>query len=290
MIVNIITNLICRKGLYHDAMLISGILGRLGHWVQLVEFSNRECSHEWTKQNIPHGDLTIHLEVVDPVFFKCSPRHWWIPNAEWTYPSYLQHALVFEHVLCKTEDAYRLMKAIPHRILTGFLSRDQRLPVVPRERAFFHACRGSQTKGTSAIKEAWKQMGKDAPPLVIANGMDPETFRREQNRCAFHLCPSEYEGFGHCIHEALSVGGVVITTDAPPMNETPGVSRVVPVASSTPYNLARLSKVTPEGIIDAVQWAMSLSDADIYEIGCAAREAFEAETEAFSRLFVELLA
>ena len=35
---------------------------------------------------------------------------------------------------------------------------------------------------------------------------------------------SEYEGYGHALHEALSVGAALATTDAAPMNE-PEVNR-----------------------------------------------------------------
>lgn len=40
-----------------------------------------------------------------------------------------------------------------------------------------------------------------------------------QNRIGLHLVPSETEGFGHSLNEARSVGAVVLTADAAPMNE-----------------------------------------------------------------------
>lgn len=36
---------------------------------------------------------------------------------------------------------------------------------------------------------------------------------------AFFLCPSSIEGYGHYINQARAAGGVIISTDAHPMNE-----------------------------------------------------------------------
>lgn len=36
---------------------------------------------------------------------------------------------------------------------------------------------------------------------------------------AFFLCPSKMEGYGHYINQARAAGGVIITSNAPPMNE-----------------------------------------------------------------------
>nr|CCA22001.1 conserved hypothetical protein [Albugo laibachii Nc14] len=38
-------------------------------------------------------------------------------------------------------------------------------------------------------------------------------------RSAFFLCPSRMEGYGHYINQAKAAGGVVLTSNAPPMNE-----------------------------------------------------------------------
>ncbi|MES2199112.1 MAG: glycosyltransferase [Chlamydiota bacterium] len=65
-----------------------------------------------------------------------------------------------------------------------------------------------------------------------------EDLRKIQNKTGIHLCPSEVEGFGHCIFEALSTGAVVITTDAPPMNEFIKDPRcLVPFSHSAPTHL-----------------------------------------------------
>lgn len=288
--VNLITNVTCRKGLYQDAVLVAGLLRELGHEPQIVNYIDSEpAGCMWSRRKQPRAELALMFEVVDPTFFGCSPRRWWIPNAEWTFECYLDHLNKFEHVLCKTRDCERLLRTRTDRaIYTGFMSRDQ-YQDAPRERAFFHACRGSTAKGTEALRGAWSLMGSGAPELVIAERLSPEALRAEQNRCRFHLCMSEYEGWGHCIHEGLSVGAVVVTTDAPPMSEVAGAAYWIPSVSSSPYNLAKLHKVEPEGVKQAVEWCLGLSDTDIESISAAARAAYETETSSFRAALADLV-
>ncbi|KAE8879369.1 hypothetical protein PF003_g36575 [Phytophthora fragariae] len=49
--------------------------------------------------------------------------------------------------------------------------------------------------------------------------MDRLSFSKLTAEAAFFMCPSLAEGYGHCINQARAAGAVIVTTDAPPMNE-----------------------------------------------------------------------
>lgn len=72
---------------------------------------------------------------------------------------------------------------------------------------------------------SFKQNGKD---LVYRNGetaiyfyesLSAEDLRYFQLKAGWWICPSEVEGYGHYINEGRGAGGVIITTNFPPMNE-----------------------------------------------------------------------
>jgi len=275
----LVTNIRERKGLWRDATILAGLLGEWDHETAIVDFRDRE-------RLSPH-DLAIHLEVVEPWFFQGAERHWWIPNPEWAMQKYLSHIERFEFVLCKTRDAKQALREYTDRaILIGFTSEDRRDESIERERVFFHAFRGSLEKGTRAVRGAWEDLEW---PIVLADGLDEETFRHEQNRCLFHLCPSEYEGWGHTIHEALSVGAIVVSTDAAPMNETEGVAHLIEPVSSRTLRLATTNQVDGAGVRRAAEWCMDLTDEQVARYSRAARAAFERETRAFRWVFGMLL-
>jgi glycosyltransferase involved in cell wall biosynthesis len=109
------------------------------------------------------------------------------------------------------------------------------------QNTFFHMAGRSWQKGTRPLTALWLQHPEWPTLTVVQN---PRTYSQEkveriaapniehllvrlddaqlkalQNRHTVHLCPSEAEGFGHCIAEAMSCSAVTLTTDAPPMNE-----------------------------------------------------------------------
>jgi glycosyltransferase involved in cell wall biosynthesis len=65
-----------------------------------------------------------------------------------------------------------------------------------------------------------RRLDRSRSPVHIEHGMlAPQDFSKLTAESAFFMCPSRSEGYGHYINQARASGGVVITTDAPPMNE-----------------------------------------------------------------------
>jgi hypothetical protein len=64
-----------------------------------------------------------------------------------------------------------------------------------------------------------KQINDSNNINLVREGFDNLQFGRIIAESAFFLCPSSMEGYGHYINHARSSGGVIITTDAHPMNE-----------------------------------------------------------------------
>jgi glycosyltransferase involved in cell wall biosynthesis len=113
--------------------------------------------------------------------------------------------------------------------------------------------------------------------------LDDASLRRLQNAHRFHICPSEAEGFGHYLMEAMSVGAVVLATDAAPMNElvTPPRGLLIPVADMRRNGLVARACVDQAGVEHAVDRALALSDEARAALGARARAFFVANDREF---------
>jgi hypothetical protein len=161
----------------------------------------------------------------------------------------------------------------------------------------------SPLKNTSAILDAWRQ-GLPWPLTVVCQRDKPQRIRNVEwhsrlnrrelitlmNAHMFHVCPSQYEGWGHYIHEALSCKAIVITTAAPPMDEfgTPGELHVQ-ASGWQRRHLARCALVSPNAITRAVETCSSLDDDAIADLGTKARRRFQCVQEAFEKRARELV-
>jgi glycosyltransferase involved in cell wall biosynthesis len=235
----------------------------------------------------------IFLERIYRGVLPAAHRNLLIPNPEWMLDKWLPLLPQFDQVLCKTRNAERVFSQLGcDTRYIGFTSEDRFDAGVRRERAFLHVAGRSTAKGTEAVMRAWLRhpewprltviQSRDVPKVTAPNidhrldYLDDAQLRQLQNAHTFHLCPSEAEGFGHYLVEALSTSAVVITTDGEPMNElvTPERGILLQPASQRPMALGTRYCVTVEGIEDAVERALALAPDACAAMGAAARGFF----------------
>jgi hypothetical protein len=245
----------------------------------------------------PQYDANIMLEHVWPQFVQQARCNVLVPNPEWFDRRDLSMLSVADRVWVKTALAGELFAARGSQVLNiGFDSDDRYQPGVARQPQFLHLAGRSPLKGTQRLLALWQRhpewprltLVEDTPALAAGSRTaaanivhehgflsDPD-LRTLQNAHRFHLCLSEAEGWGHYIAEAMSVGAVTFTCDAPPMNELVGAERGVLVAAQLGerHNLASIARFDEAALAAAVERSLALSTTQLDAIGAAARHWF----------------
>ena len=256
-------------------------------------------------------DLNIHVQEPQPGYFWLAPRNVLIPNQEWFGPAFRAHLPGITEVWVKSRLAQRIFSQLGCTVRwLGWTSEDRRMPGMGshKECVGLHVAGSSIGKGTDAVLDVWARH-PDWPTLrvlrrqhdyagrilpwhereslpnieTITERLDESALRRLQNESALYLCPSQAEGFGHIILEGLSVGGVVITTDAPPMNElvTPDAGLLVAVERTEPMGIGERYFVNLDDLEGKIRRALEMSQTERAAFGRAARARFEAIDQAF---------
>lgn len=251
-------------------------------------------------------DVNVSMERILPQFLSLARRNVLVPNPEWFMPEHRPYLPSMDRVFAKTRHAVPIFEALGCRSeYVGFTSDDRRSTGGAREPTFLHVAGRSGNKGTRPLVALWKRrpawplltvVQRSAAPVrdvapnvrLVTRYVGDEELRALQNRNLFHLCPSETEGFGHHLVEALSVGAIVLTTDAPPMNElvTPGRGVLVPHAHAGTQRLATTYFVDDRALEAGVERLLSLTDAERRAMSDDARGWYEASRRAFAERFV----
>ncbi len=248
-------------------------------------------------------DLNIMLEHVWAEFLPLARSSVVVPNPEWFDRHDVRFLPHVDHVWAKTRHSEDIFRRLGRDTLfLSFDSDDRHRPEVPRERRFFHLAGKSTMKGTDRLLRLWAQRpdwptltviqhGRDAhaPEIQAANidrrhGYLSETeLLEQQNACMFHVCPSLSEGWGHYIVEALSVGAVVLTVAAPPMDELVTAERglLVPYERVGEQRLTSTYYFSTAGLEAAVERAVAMSDSEWARMSANARRWFQSNRDDF---------
>lgn len=278
--------------------------GKLRKWFRPPLMRARHALRRWMGGGALH-DANLMLEHVRPEEFGGARRQFFIPNPEWCLDSDVAALPGIDAVLTKTRHAEALLAPFGRPIASiGFTSEDRFDAAVPRERTFFHLAGRSSNKGTAALVALWRKH-PEWPRLTIVQNrraaadvrseatniehrvdyLEDGELRRLQNLHRFHLCPSETEGFGHYLVEAMSVGAITLTTDAPPMNELVSDERGMPVAydRTGTQNLATTYHFDETAMEATIDRLLALPEPELGRMGGNARAWYLANHADFPR-------
>jgi glycosyltransferase involved in cell wall biosynthesis len=293
-------------GLSRDSFILEEAMRALGLQVEVLGIGRRDAAlrrsgvRRWLARRTGLGSAlapvaaNVMLEHVWPQYLHAARQNILVPNPEWLDHRDRRHVGQIDHVWAKTGHALRAFGGIgSNGTLLGFDSLDRFDPSVPRRREFLHLAGSSSMKGTRRVLECWyahpqwprltvvgrPNAGWQAGPgagnvTLLTEYLEDAQLRELQNANLFHLCPSEAEGWGHYIVEAMSCAAVVITLDSPPMNELVADERGLrfPALISGRQNLVDKAQFPADALAGAVERAMQLDERGIARLGGNARE------------------
>jgi hypothetical protein len=306
----IVSNIANGIGLERDCKLLGDWLVERGHFVCLQQYDAPAPKEDQLHYGI--YDLGFFIETMAEHLVPMAKRWHYIANPEWLKAEYVRpiqrHC---DKIIAKTRDAERtLRERFSNVYYSGFLASSKRDTSIPRVPECLHIGGNSGHRGTAAVISAWREYrywdNESLPPLtVISNSKQIEavdcpgiTFIRRatdeqlkllQNSCLFHLQPSEYEGFGHALHESQSVGAILLTTGAGPMAECHAPFEMK-VKETKKAHQATLYCVSPQEIREAVPRMAALPNYEIARMQLEARARFEKGNAEFTERFEQLLA
>jgi glycosyltransferase involved in cell wall biosynthesis len=253
----------------------------------------------------PQFDLNLFIESVFPEFLPTARLNCLFVNPEWFRDQNLAHVRRLDLLLCKTPSAVGAFRDLPVLCRDlGFTSPDKRIPGFERGEPIrcLHLSGQSALKGSEAVVEAWSHHpewpeltvvrrahrygAEKAPPLrplpnvrYLTEYVSELELQRLQNACQVHVIPSQAEGYGHVIGEAMSCGAVVVTTDAPPMNElvTPARGVLIRVARSEPMRRSMRHYIDITDLEAKLNHVFAMSPERRTELGLKARAWYEAQ-------------
>jgi hypothetical protein len=255
-------------------------------------------------------DINVFIEEINEHWLPFARVNCLMPHQEWLSERCRTFLPRMDMVLCKTHFAQTVFTALGSRTMfTGFTTLDRFDPLVAKDYgACLHLAGSSLQKGSMAVNHAWLNNPSFpalelfwyepmAKPIAAPNVRIHREFATEdvvnqtENRCGIHLCPSEAEGYGHYLVEAMSCGAVVVTTDGPPMNELVQEGRGVLVGygRSSPQAAGTNFYVDEEKLAQAIRDVLAMPVGDRKAMGDAARAWFLENDRTFRDRFWRVL-
>lgn len=279
-------NLFCEangKGLEKDRIILKEALEDLNVQVNVFD--------PYQNMDIEDADINIFVQNLNGFYFSRATFNWFIPNPEWYYdPIELLNSI--DLILCRTHEVQRIFSELKHpTYYLSFTSEDHYQPEIQKNSLLYlHLAGSSDYKGSKTIKSVWSKHPNFPFLTLIKQGWNKQNLNhlkivnqyipiksliKLQNSSMVHLCLSETEGFGHYIMEAMSTGAVVLTTNAPPMNEfIKHPECLIEANSHYKQQLANCYQVDPEDCALKIQNLQKLTKKELKKIGKSNRKRF----------------
>jgi len=313
---NILTGV--TQGVINDAKVLKVALHTLGYngVIQLKQPASFNLKkrypliwHRLSKKLIGKANVNFHIESMREAWIDQAINNVWLPNPECVADQIMKVGHKSNCIFCKTSHTHFILNenGFENLIYTGFTSLDRRdANCVKDFSKYLHIMGQSHFKGTKPLIDVWSKH-PEWPELTILATETPwndigwlrglshknihliegpvseDKIIELQNTAGIHLCPSEAEGFGHYIVEALSVGAVVLTTNAPPMNEHIDESHgvLVDYQDTEKKNMGILYKVNKDSLENRLIELISLDNSMLDEMSKKARRKYEVITKSF---------
>lgn len=262
----------------------------------------------YSEQVFPRGDIRVFLEYVSPRMMNAA-YNVYIPNIEMMSGRDIQCAHKMDLIVAKTRHAHDVLtERFPDNkvVYWGWSSIDRSIPHAdPNYTEFLHVKGVSRFKNTQLVLETWLKH-PEWPMLTLLNYGDSnrngyidvpvdhfmvaknvrmiqrKTTNAElnewMNRCGVHICPSNMEGFGHYINEALSVRALVVTTDGAPMNQFVNDNDngfLIPFVAEKPHSLGTHYTLDTRGFETTIQRVLDKTVDERREMGRRSREKYK---------------
>lgn len=279
-------------GLQADAEVVGGVLKTLGHEVVFSE-----------PEDPLKADVSFHFEIPSIQGVRLSKRSFFYPNFEWMLAN-LASMRRFTEVLCKTQHALPKAKRYAQRAtFTSFTSADM-YRGGSKALECYHFRGNSDAKNSDLVLETWEE-NPDLPHLHLYSVKPMQTKARNvslyigyasreelvrvMNRCMIAVYPSAVEGFGQALWESLSAGSILVTADAPPMNEIEVAYKVPAWDSGKRMRGEPLHAFAKENLAYWVREISHKRPSWIAEKAVASRMYWSRNHNSFVRKLVELL-
>jgi len=254
------------RGLYNDALVLQIALGENRSRIIEYPFELINQTFEKIQLNLKIEPLANTAIFIERIFEHKSLFYYQnrvlIPNLEWLDDKALQASSRFiTEFWHKTNYSLNITKKLhPNKIhnYIGFTSLQKNYGDVVNYDKFCHFAGKSGTRHTQDLINIWISksslpelaiqsygVGLSIPKWMKAGNikamfsyMSESDYNSEILNYGIQICTSQMEGFGHYINEARSIGALVLTLDAPPMNELIDSSCgvLVQYSKSEPFN------------------------------------------------------